>query len=362
MSESLVPTVRTTPTTPQFIHALAGTWPEVIQKQAAVIWAQWALETGTGKFCCNWNLGNVKHVKGDGYDYMALKGVWEIVNGKRIELPPENPGSWFRALPSLDEGMHDHIALIRDKRFRAAWPAVLAGDPIGFARILKEQRYYTASLESYSALMAANFNAFMRATASDVPITDTIAEQEIKAPGWTTVYIDGEEYEVRSEYIAPVGIDEAVETARYFGCTLPTKKMVDAIWQAADVKIQPIQRSVDNGLLKDWGASMASKETFDDQRQRIARAVIAASGTAGFELLAGTHKDIVYDEDTGKVGIYGWHRLDGSVIQDFNSTAHPLGSNYKDYSQGLRLMRRVPRFEVVHPDVPFEPKTYNFDS
>ena len=49
----------------------------------AVLWAQYALETGRGKSCFNGNLGNIKRVDGDGRDWMWLQ-TFEFINGNRI--------------------------------------------------------------------------------------------------------------------------------------------------------------------------------------------------------------------------------------------------------------------------------------
>jgi hypothetical protein len=40
----------------------------------------------------------------------------------------------------------------------------------------------------------------------------------------------------------------------------------------------------------------------------------------------------------GILGIYGWHRCDGSVVQPFYA-GHARG--WIDYSQGVRLVRRA---------------------
>ena len=56
-----------------------------------------------------------------------------------------------------------------------------------------------------------------------------------------------------------------------------------------------------------------------------------------FRLLAGTNKDVAHGPD-GRIGLYGWHRLDGTPIQPFFA-GHAL--SWKDYSQGLRLVRRL---------------------
>lgn len=59
------------------------------------------------------------------------------------------------------------------------------------------------------------------------------------------------------------------------------------------------------------------------------------------ELIAGHKKDVVIAaalaSKPGRVGIYGWHRLDGRPIQSFY-TGHL--DSWVDYSHGLRLVHR----------------------
>lgn len=140
-------------------------------------------------------------------------------------------------------------------------------------------------------------------------------------------------WEVAPAQIGPIGIGEAVAMAEALGCELPTIELVNEIWRAADLRIFPTQRSVENGLLSDWGPSMFSPATLADQERRIEREI----GGRPYKLLAGAFKDVVRDE-RGRIGLYGWHRPDGTVRQDF-FPGHGLW--WKDYSQGLRLARRV---------------------
>ena len=147
--------------------------------------------------------------------------------------------------------------------------------------------------------------------------------------GWVPVHYNGQIWNVAPSYIAPVGIGEAAQIAEVHGAELPTPGLVDAIWKAADLKLQPLPRQHDG-----TAATMASKATFDDQYARI-QAQIAGRG---YRLLAGTHKDVVRDPVSGKLGIYGWHQLNGVPIQPF--FAGHLES-WIDYSQGLRLVQRV---------------------
>lgn len=160
----MVPTVRTTPTMMQYAHALLLQWPEASKEQAGVLWAQFAIETGSGSSCWNWNLGNIKHVKGDGFDWMSLRGVWEIINGQRVEFPPDNPASWFRAYPDLDTAMEQHFVFLK-KHFASSWSAIEAGSPEEFAHQLHVHGYYTAPEKDYVAGMKAHFSKWMKAAA-----------------------------------------------------------------------------------------------------------------------------------------------------------------------------------------------------
>jgi hypothetical protein len=58
---------------------------------------------------------------------------------------------------------------------------------------------------------------------------------------------------------------------------------------------------------------------------------------ADFVLLVGEFKDVVRGSD-GKIGLYGWHRLNGKPIQPY-FTGH--GLDWRDYSQGLRLVKKI---------------------
>ncbi len=138
------------------------------------------------------------------------------------------------------------------------------------------------------------------------------------------VVCDGVRWLVAPRYIAPVGIGEAATLAEQHGCELPSPALVDAIWRAADLKVAPIPMSPNRG---DDPAQAAEHQAKVD----------AQIADRTFGLLAGTNKDVVRASD-GRIGLYGWHRLDGTPIQPFFA-GHAL--SWKDYSQGLRLVRRI---------------------
>lgn len=112
--------------------------------------------------------------------------------------------------------------------------------------------------------------------------------------------------------------------------TLPTKRMVDAIYFQADAKLPPSY--IDGGPTDDGLADfLFHQETLEARRKK-------AGFTLG-QLLAGHKKDIVLTtrmrERNDRVAIYGWHKKDGTVIQPL-SCKHSC--RYADYSHGVRLV------------------------
>lgn len=171
-AENVVPILRTPITMDAFARALLGAWRAVLgqdptKAQAGVLWAQYGVETGAGPFCWNWNIGNVKHVAGDGYDYIMLPGTWEMVNGKRVVFQPPDPATWFRAYPDLDTAMVEHFRFLHGTRYARAWEGVELGDCGVFARLLKAAGYFTADANAYAAGMRAHFNRWTQSSAFD---------------------------------------------------------------------------------------------------------------------------------------------------------------------------------------------------
>lgn len=183
-----------------------------------------------------------------------------------------------------------------------------------------------------AASVAESSELYLRQAA--IPSTTNLGPGDIVpidftgGPGWVPVHYNGQIWNVSPSYIAPVAIGEAARIAEVNGAELPTPGLVDAIWNAADLKLAPLPRQHDG-----TAATMASKATFDDQYARI-QAQIAGRP---YRLLAGTHKDVVRNAQ-GKLGIYGWHQLNGVPIQPFFS-GHL--ESWIDYSQGLRLVHQV---------------------
>jgi hypothetical protein len=271
----------------------------------------------------------------------VLRGVFEYdAQGKRLDLPVDDPGSRFRAYGSLDEGMRSHLALLRGGRYAPAWALGLKGDAEGFARELGRLGYYTAPVAAYVAAMRPGVSAWLASRAfadAAQELAGSGAAQvglAVDESGWVTVACEGVLWKVAPVYVAPVGIGEAEDLAKKLGCELPSPALVDAIWSVADLKIDAAKMVVSDH--DGTPATMNSDATHIRQALKIEAAVGGRSLGFEFHLLAGAYKDVCVSG--GKVGIYGWHRADGSVIQPFWA-GHAKA--WKDYSQGLRLVRRA---------------------
>lgn len=147
---------------------------------------------------------------------------------------------------------------------------------------------------------------------------------------WPVVALDGEAWRVAPVYLGPVSRAQALELAEAHGCELPSPELVDAIWRAADLRLD--------------AHALARDPSPPDAAERHAAHVgalvcgwIDLAGNVSFRLLAGSHKD--FARRGARVDLYGWHDLTGRPVQPWG-TSHSSG--YVDYSQGLRLVRRCP--------------------
>jgi hypothetical protein len=187
MTAKLVPTVRTQYTQYELVKALVEAWKEMFgvlpnKKQVGVIWAQNALETGQSAAMWGNNWGNLKYSGDPAKDsddilYQMLSNTWEIENGKKIIYQPPHRATWFRAFPTLREGVIDHLKLLKERRYKSAWPAIEAGDPILFVKKIREMGYFTASLEDYTKAEIFYFNKYMNADFFEKAIKDLCAPE-----------------------------------------------------------------------------------------------------------------------------------------------------------------------------------------
>jgi hypothetical protein len=142
---------------------------------------------------------------------------------------------------------------------------------------------------------------------------------------------------VAADYAA-IGVDDdfvrmpmspitAQRLADQLGFVLPTKKLVDAIYAAAIVKLAPSPLPP--------GPQMMSNDYYRRHHDAIEA---QRAGRAG--LIAGHKKDVVVTKRLtarpDRVAIYGWHQRDGRPIQPL-SLVHK--ASYADYSHGIRFVQ-----------------------
>jgi hypothetical protein len=133
-------------------------------------------------------------------------------------------------------------------------------------------------------------------------------------------------------FLTPVSPNTAQKIADATGCSLPTRKMVDDVYVAAQVKLapSPIPPS----------AAMTTVPVFSNHNSivRRQRADYLKEFPLG-ALVAGHQKDVVISARLagapGKVAIYGWHQTNGVPIQPLY-VGH--AATWVDYSQCTRLV------------------------
>jgi hypothetical protein len=132
------------------LRAFTHSTPAPLSRASLILLvSQFALETGGGRACHNFNLGNVKKVDGDGHDW-TMFATQEVIGGKVVTFHPPDRATWFRAYADLEDGVKDYYAEI-ERDFASSWPFVVAGDVPGFCHALKVRGYYTAPESTYTA-------------------------------------------------------------------------------------------------------------------------------------------------------------------------------------------------------------------
>jgi hypothetical protein len=126
----------------------------------------------------------------------------------------------------------------------------------------------------------------------------------------------------------PLTYPSATAIANEFGCVLPTRKMVDAIYEQSVIHLKPQPLPP--------GPQMRSSTYYLRHQKKIET---QRTDYLPGELVSGHKKDVVLTNrlyrKPYRIAIYGWHQLNGEPIQPL-STVH--GAGYADYSHGIRLV------------------------
>jgi hypothetical protein len=134
----------------------------------------------------------------------------------------------------------------------------------------------------------------------------------------------------RDFLLVPLRLATALTVASFYGFVLPTRKIVDAIYQQAKVRLVP-QPLPAADQMRSTGYYWRHNQAIQQQR--------ASLGLPLGMLTAGHKKDLVITDrlwrNPERVAIYGWHQSSNKPIQPL-SLVH--GAQYADYSHGVRLV------------------------
>lgn len=225
----LVAKKTTTPTRDEFVAAFYQHWtysqgrPSALV--AALLYAQFAFETGWGQYCFCWNLGNVRafapYIDAK-KDFFMLSSAWEIVEGKRVVV-----GGAFRAHASLDDGMSAHLSFLSGlDRYEKAFDVLVEAASVQFTkgnariyaerfvRALKAGGYFTGEVEEYVAgVVSITAGLVTSLMIDDLP--DTLREPadqlgpDAEFAGWGATTVD--------DLLARWAYDECM-TADFLNC------------------------------------------------------------------------------------------------------------------------------------------------
>jgi hypothetical protein len=121
--------------------------------------AQWAGETGNGKYTHCFNFGNVKKSKSSTYFCQFPCGENDRVTGKSVMHYPPDPVCHFAAYPSAQDGANAYVNQL--KRRSNWWAGLETGNVSDFVDALAEYNpskgiyaYFTAPKAAYLKLVA----------------------------------------------------------------------------------------------------------------------------------------------------------------------------------------------------------------
>ncbi len=184
--------------------------------------------------------------------------------------------------------------------------------------------------QMYAALTSGNIPRFLRKLCP-VQISETVDG----TPHTIVLHVTPDYLAVGSDedyFLAPMSPGTAQALADRLNCSLPTRKVVNRIYESAAVKLSPQPQKP--------GPDMVTVPVFSNHNEVVyqQRKGAFAAGPLG-ALTAGHKKDVVISARCaaafGKVAIFGWHRTNGVPIQPLY-----LGhtDRWVDYSQCIRLV------------------------
>jgi hypothetical protein len=207
----------------------------------------------------------------------------------------------------------------------ASIPPRVEGAPTG-SRFLEQTATLSATAREQAIgdeLVAGNVPTFYRAFK---PLTLSEGERSV------TIYVAPDYLPLGSDddfVRIPISPLTAQRVADTFGCSLPTRRIVDRVYASAEIKLAPMPLPP---------TSQMASNGYYVRHHRLIEAALP-EGAHG-RLIAGHKKDVVLTNallrHPDRVAIYGWHQQNGVPIQGLNATSHE--NMYADYSHGIRLV------------------------
>jgi hypothetical protein len=199
-----------------------------------------------------------------------------------------------------------------------------------FATSIEQLDLITRERMIYKEIARGKLPSFLR---NLIPIKTSMTIQEHNYA--VTFYVMPDYLEIGTDqdhFLMPMTPILAQRVMDLLGGILPTRKMVNLIWEQASVKLEPAPIPP--------SSKMATVPIFIQHNELVlTQRKASLSKHPQGELTAGHKKDVILSnrihENPDRVMIYGWHYLDGVPIQ-------PLYSGhinwYADYSHGIRAV------------------------
>jgi hypothetical protein len=132
--------------------------------------------------------------------------------------------------------------------------------------------------------------------------------------------------------LIPLSARTAQRIADLTGGSLPTPRMVDAIWAAAELRVQPIRFPPDEHM---------RSLRYIERHDALVKAQLMVYDESPGVFLAGHKLDVVITaslaEHPGEIALYGWHRSNGKPVQSLYVGAT---DSLVVFSHGVRLVHR----------------------
>lgn len=193
------------------------------------------------------------------------------------------------------------------------------------AGVTREERENRA----VSEILQGNMPAFLKKMHRiNVSIFDSVHQKTIHAHYFVTPdYLSiGSNTDFARIPLTPMSAQRIADSLH---CFLPTRKIVNDIYNQAKIKPEPQPMYA----FRDSAPTFFHHHLIIEGQRRLQKG-----------LIAGIKKDVVIsdkisrDARPNRVAIYGWHKLDGKPIQPLY-TGHV--NWYVDYSHGIRLVHRT---------------------